>query len=47
VLEEMATRGVQTFGRNSINTKIAYEVWRIDIDELEKNMTKLIKLKLG
>jgi hypothetical protein len=46
VKKEMARRNVQAFGLHSINTKIAYEVWKIDIEELEKNRNKLKKLGL-
>ncbi len=44
--ELMAERGVRTFGRHHINTKIAFEVFGIDPDDLEERKAKLRKLGL-
>lgn len=43
----MAERGVQCFGRSNVNTKIAYEVFGIDPDDLEVRKAKLNKLGLS
>ncbi len=37
-------RNVKTWSSYSVNTKIAYEVWHLDIDDLEKRLAKLQKL---
>jgi hypothetical protein len=42
----MIERGVQTWQPNNINTKIAFEVWNLDVEEMEKNYNKLKKLGL-
>lgn len=41
---EMAKRGVKSWLPYSVNTKIAFEVWGIDIDEYEKRLKKLRSL---
>lgn len=46
VLDEMAKRGVKCFMSRSINTEVAYEVWKLDINDLEKRLNKLRSLKL-
>ena len=46
VKEEMAKKGVKCFRTNTINTKVAFEVWRLDIDDLEHRLTRLRRLKL-
>jgi len=45
VREEMAKRSVLSNEINSVNTKIAYEVWGLDISDLEKRYAKLQKFK--
>lgn len=45
VLDEMAKRGVKCFMPHSVNTKVAYEVWKLDIDDLERRLHKLRSLK--
>lgn len=47
VKDEMAKRGVKSFRDHTVNTKVAYEVWGIDITEIEKRRAKLIKLGLA
>ena len=42
----MAERNIRTFGRNHINTKCAFEVFGIDIEDLEQRKFKLHKLGL-
>lgn len=46
VLDVMAERKVRCWTPGAISTKIAYEVWGIDIDEYEKRFLKLRKLGL-
>ncbi|MDR0249541.1 MAG: hypothetical protein LBI44_07830 [Oscillospiraceae bacterium] len=43
VREEMINRNVRSFGIHTVNTGIAYEVWGLNIDDLEKRMEKLRK----
>lgn len=43
---EMIARGVRSYNAYSVNTKIAFEVWGIDVDDLEKRRAKLQKLGL-
>lgn len=42
-----AEREVKTSQLNTINTEIAYEVWGINVADLEKRRAKLIKLGLS
>ena len=46
VRNEMAKRNVLSYGMNKINTSVAYEVWGIDVADLEKRMKKLKNLEL-
>ena len=46
VRAEMIKRGVPTFSANKINTIIAYELWGIDVVELESRMKKIKELSL-
>jgi hypothetical protein len=46
VKAEMIARGVRSYSAYSVNTKIAFEVWGIDVDDLEKRRAKLQKLGL-
>ena len=46
VKDEMASRGILSYGRYKINTAIAFEVWGIDVDDLEKRRKKLKELGL-
>lgn len=46
VKAEMIARGVHSYNAYSVNTKIAFEVWGIDVDDLEKRRAKLNKLGL-
>lgn len=39
-------RGVKIVIPHCINVKVAFDVWGIDIEEIEKNRAKLIKLGL-
>ena len=44
VKEEMRKRGVHTWHPNAINTTLAYEVWGLDIKDLEHRRSKLMEL---
>ena len=46
VKAEMAKRDMPTFSANKINTAIAYDVWGIDISDLEKRRQKIKELSL-
>ena len=46
VLEEMANQGVPQWHGNRVNTRIAYEVWGIDVKDLEYRRKKLKQLGL-
>lgn len=46
VKTEQRKREVRTNMSNSINTQVAYDVWGIDVNDLEKRRSKLIKLGL-
>ena len=43
---EMNKRNVMSYGMNKINTTVAFSVWGLDIDDLEKRMKKIKELKL-
>lgn len=47
VLDMQAERGVYTSQRSTVNTEIAYEVWGIDVEDLEHRRSKLKKLGLS
>lgn len=47
VLKEMAERKIPQFRKHTVNTDVAYELWGIDIERLEKGRAKLIKLGLA
>jgi len=44
--DEMSARNMISYGANKVNTKVAYEVWGIDVKELEKRMKKIRELEL-
>lgn len=46
VKEEMIKRDMPTFNDYKINTSIAYDVWGMDINNLEKRMKKIKELSL-
>ena len=46
VKNEMTKREVLPYGMHKINTSIAFEVWGIDVADLEKRMKKLKNLEL-
>ncbi len=43
--ELMANLTIRTWDASKVNTATAYEAWGIDIEEVEKRLTKLNKLK--
>ena len=43
---EMIKREVPTFNANKVNTVIAYDVWGIDVVDLENRMKKIKELAL-
>lgn len=44
VIDEQIKRGVKSFVQGSVNTRLAYEVWGIDVEDLEKRRKKLTEL---
>ena len=46
VKAEMLERNICSYGSNKINTMVAFEVWHIDVGDLEKRREKLKKLNL-
>lgn len=46
VKDEMAKREILSYGMNRINTRTAYAVWGLDINDLERRMKKLKDLNL-
>lgn len=42
---EMAKTGVKTWLPKNVDVQTAYKVWHIDVDNLEKRLVKLTKLK--
>lgn len=43
--ELMAKRTIRTWDASKVDTATAYEAWGIDIEEVEKRLTKLNRLK--
>ena len=46
VKQKMAEKGVRCFLPNHINTRLAFEVWGIDVKLYEENLKQLQRLKL-
>ncbi|MBP3360061.1 MAG: hypothetical protein J6N52_04345 [Clostridia bacterium] len=46
VRKQQAAEGVLTNCAHTVNTRIAYKVWGIDVEDLEKRRSKLKKLGL-
>jgi len=46
VKAEMRKKGVPTFNVYKVNTVVAYEVWGIDVVDLENRMKKIKELSL-
>lgn len=45
VRELQQERGILTFSDRTVNTRCAYEAWRIDIKEMEQRLMKLQELQ--
>lgn len=43
--KEMASRGVKSWLPSSVNTRVAFDVWGIDITDYENRLKKLQSLK--
>jgi len=46
VKSEMAKKNILSYNMYKINTAVAFTVWGIDIDELEKRIKKIKELEL-
>jgi len=46
VKDEMVTRDILSYGANKVNTAVAYDVWGIDVRDLERRMKKIKELEL-
>lgn len=46
VKEEMAKRGLKSWLPHSVKTAVAYEVWGMDINDLQDRLKNLRRLKL-
>lgn len=44
VKEQMDREGIGAFGHGMVNTKVAYAVWGLDVEDLEKRREKLLNL---
>ena len=44
--QRMVRENIYSYGTNTVNTKLAYLVWGIDIDDLEHRYKKLKELSL-
>jgi len=44
--DEMSRREIPSYGINRVNTIVAFEVWGLDVQELEERRDKLKKLEL-
>lgn len=45
VRNEMIAKNVEVFDDSKVNTKLAFEVWGFDINELEANFKKISKIR--
>lgn len=46
VKDKMVEEGVYTWQPSNVNTKIAFKVWNLNVEEMEKNYRKLKRLGL-
>ena len=46
VYDEMLKRGILRYSYYGVNTEVAYEVWGIDVEDLERRRKKLQRLNL-
>lgn len=44
-IEAMVEKGQTPFSAYGVNTETAYEAWKLDINDLERRLAKLKKLK--
>jgi len=42
----MNAKGILSYGANKVNTVIAFKVWGIDVNDLEKRIKKMKELNL-
>ena len=47
VLDEATKRGMLMWEKGCVNTELAYEVWGLDIKNLEYRMSRLKKMQAG
>ncbi|MBO5449421.1 MAG: hypothetical protein J5994_08830 [Ruminococcus sp.] len=47
VRDEMAKRGVKNYYPGMVKTSIAFEVWGLDIEDLERRLKAIRRLKLN
>ena len=47
VKNEMNERNIMSYGMYKVNTNVAYDVWGLDVDDLEKRRKKLSELALA
>ncbi len=45
VREEMAKRSILPWNSNCVNTEVAFDVWGLNINDLERRREKILKLK--
>ena len=46
VKDEMNNRNILTYGANKVNTSVAFDVWGLDVKDLENRMKKIKELNL-
>jgi hypothetical protein len=46
VKNEMQQQNISSYGMNKINTDIAFSIWGLDIEDLEKRIKKIKALNL-
>ena len=46
VKNEMNNRDIPSYGANKVNTVVAFDIWGLDINDLEKRMKKIKELNL-
>ena len=47
VKDEMMIRSIMSYGLRKVNTEVAFEIWGINILDLEKRMRKIRELNLS
>ena len=46
VKDEMCNKNIPSYGANKVNTKVAFDVWGLDVNDLENRMNKIKELNL-